>query len=114
MCIRDRAQEDQILDGIVFPTERWSTGTGPRALPPQASVAGDLPTARGPAARLFAFGFDAWLLSGYLEHLSRNGEATVDGATGVLRVAADGNVMRQPAWATWRGGTVVPQADAGG
>ena len=109
-----QAQEDQILDGIVFPTERWSTGTGPRALPPQASVAGDLPTARGPAARLFAFGFDAWLLSGYLEHLSRNGEATVDGATGVLRVAADGNVMRRPAWATWRGGTVVPQADAGG
>lgn len=109
-----QAQEDQILDGIVFPTERWSTGAAPRALPPQASVAGELPTARGPAARLFAFGFDAWLLSGYLEHLSRNGEASIEGATGVLRVAGDGNVMRQPAWATWRSGHVVPQADVGG
>ncbi|NYZ62854.1 penicillin-binding protein activator [Luteimonas deserti] len=106
-------QEDQILDGIVFPAERWTTGAGPRALPPQATAARDLPTARGPAARLFAFGFDAWLLSGYLEHLSRNTEASVEGATGVLRVATDGNVVRQPAWATWRGGSVVGQADGG-
>lgn len=109
-----KPQEDQILDGLVFPTESWTTGTGTRALPPQAAVAVDLPTARGPAARLFAFGFDAWLLSGYLDHLSRNAEATVDGATGALRIAADGNVMRQPAWATWRGGHIVAQADAGG
>lgn len=109
-----KPQEDQILDGIVFPTESWSIGTGARALPPQASVAVDLPTARGPAARLFAFGFDAWLLSGYLEHLSRNAEASLDGATGVLRIAPDGNVMRQPAWATWRGGTIAAQAEPGG
>ncbi len=109
-----QAQDDQILDGIVFPTERWSIGRNVRALPAQASVAPELPTARGPAARLFAFGADAWLLSGYLEHLSRNTEASLEGATGVLRIAADGNVMRQPAWATWRGGHVVPQADAGG
>jgi len=109
-----KAEEDQILDGIVFPTESWSIGSGARSLPPQASVASDLPTARGPAARLFAFGFDAWLLAGYLEHLALAPDATVGGATGMLRIAADGNVMRQPAWSTWRNGYVVPQADAGG
>lgn len=109
-----KAEEDQILDGIVFPTESWSTGASARSLPPLATVAEQLPTARGAAARLFAFGFDAWLLSGYLEHLTRNPEAAVGGATGMLRIGADGNVMRQPAWATWRGGHVVPQADAGG
>ena len=109
-----KAEEDQILDGIVFPTESWSTGASARSLPPLATVSRDLPTARGGAARLFAFGFDAWLLSGYLEHLTRTPDAAVGGATGMLRVAADGNVVRQPAWATWRNGHVVPQADAGG
>ena len=109
-----KAEEDQILDGIVFPNESWSTGASARSLPAQATVARDLPTARGGAARLFAFGFDAWLLSGYLEHLARTPDATVGGATGMLRIAADGNVMRQPAWSTWRNGYVVPQADAGG
>ncbi|MDR6991150.1 penicillin-binding protein activator [Luteimonas sp. 3794] len=109
-----KAEEDQILDGIVFPTESWSTGASARSLPPLTTVARDLPTARGGAARLFAFGFDAWLLSGYLEHLARTPDAAIGGATGMLRIAGDGNVMRQPAWATWRNGQVVPQADAGG
>lgn len=109
-----KAEEDQILDGIVFPSESWSTGASARSLPAQATVARDLPTARGGAARLFAFGFDAWLLSGYLEHLATTPDAAVGGATGMLRIAGDGNVMRQPAWATWRNGYVVPQADAGG
>ncbi|MEF3083795.1 penicillin-binding protein activator [Luteimonas sp. SMYT11W] len=109
-----KAEEDQILDGIVFPTESWSTGASARSLPPLTEVSRELPTARGGAARLFAFGFDAWLLSGYLEHLARTPDAAIGGATGMLRIAGDGNVMRQPAWATWRNGYVVPQADAGG
>ncbi|MBB3345468.1 penicillin-binding protein activator [Luteimonas sp. RC10] len=109
-----KPEEDQILDGIVFPTESWSTGASARSLPPQATIARDLPTARGGAARLFAFGFDAWLLSGYLEHLSRNAEAGIGGATGMLRIGPGGQVVRQPAWATWRDGRVVAQADAGG
>ncbi|MCD9006582.1 penicillin-binding protein activator [Luteimonas sp. XNQY3] len=109
-----KAEEDQILDGIVFPTESWSTGASARSLPPLSTVSRDLPTARGGAARLFAFGFDAWLLSGYLEHLARTPDSAIGGATGMLRIAGDGNVMRQPAWATWRNGHVVPQADAGG
>ncbi|MET0328863.1 MAG: penicillin-binding protein activator, partial [Luteimonas sp.] len=109
-----KPEEDQILDGIAVPTESWSTGASARSLPPLTTVSRDLPTARGGAARLFAFGFDAWLLSGYLEHLARTPDAAIGGATGMLRIAADGNVMRQPAWATWRNGHVAPQADAGG
>jgi outer membrane PBP1 activator LpoA protein len=30
-----------------------------------------LPSARGPGGRLFAFGFDAWLLTAYLDSLGR-------------------------------------------
>ncbi len=109
-----KPEEDQALDGIVFPTEAWATGASARSLPPMTSVAAELPTARGQAAKLFAFGHDAWLLSGYLEHLSLRPDTGIGGATGMLRIGPDGTVMRTPAWATWRGGRVVPQADIGG
>ena len=72
---------------------------------PAASMAGaNLPTARGPAARLFAFGYDAWLLTAYLEKLATGANAEVHGATGVLRLDGFGNVIRTPAWSTFSGG----------
>ncbi|HOZ24071.1 MAG TPA: penicillin-binding protein activator, partial [Thermomonas sp.] len=66
--------EDAALDGIVYPTETWGV-RGVDGLPSQASAAARVDTAKGPAARLFAFGYDAWLLTGYLERLalSNNG-----------------------------------------
>ena len=56
-----------------------------RGLPSAASRRSSLPTARGPAARLFAFGYDAWLLTAYLEKLATGDNAEVQGATGTLR-----------------------------
>ena len=41
-------------------------------------------------------------------------EARVEGATGVLRIGADGNVVRTPAWSTFSNGAVVPLTGAGG
>jgi outer membrane PBP1 activator LpoA protein len=70
-----------------------------------------LPNAKGPAARLFAFGHDAWLITAYLEHLATS-SAGLDGATGVLRIDGFGNVQRTPAWSTFSGGVAVPLADA--
>lgn len=104
------AEEDRVLDGIVFPSESWLVGSA-AALPPAAALGRDLPTARGPAARLFAFGHDAWLLSGWLYHLASNPEARIDGATGQLGLQTDGTVVRSPAWATFRGGIVAAQRD---
>ena len=98
------------LDGIVFPTESWSVRNVP-GLPASASLGSALPTARGPAARLFAFGFDAWRLSAYLEHLANDPNARLDGATGALGIDGFGNVTRRPAWSTFRGGVAVPLAD---
>ncbi|WP_243720472.1 penicillin-binding protein activator [Luteimonas aestuarii] len=105
-----KAEEDRALDGIVFPSEAWVVG-GTSALPNAATLGRDLPTARGPAARLFAFGHDAWLLSGWLYHLASNPTARINGATGQLGLQADGTVVRQPAWATFSGGAVVAQRD---
>jgi outer membrane PBP1 activator LpoA protein len=73
-----------------------------------------LPSARGPAARVFAFGHEAWLLSAYLDRLASEPGASVPGATGRLGVDARGNVVRTPAWSTGNGDTVVPLANAGG
>lgn len=107
-----RSEQDAALDGIVFPTERWAA-SGVAGLPMASSVAAGLPTARGPAARLFAFGYDAWLLTAFMERLVTGSEAELRGATGLLRIDALGNIVRTPSWATFSGGHVVPLADGG-
>ncbi|WP_129136724.1 penicillin-binding protein activator [Luteimonas sp. YGD11-2] len=105
-----RSEQDSVLDGIVFPTERWAAA-GVAGLPMASTVASSLPTARGPAARLFAFGYDAWLLTAFMERLVTGDEAELRGATGLLRIDGEGNILRAPSWATFTGGHVVPVAD---
>lgn len=108
-----KAEEDRVLDGIAFPGEVWTSRGGVRGLPPVASVAQTLPTARGGGARLFAFGFDAWLLTAYLERLASSADGNMPGATGNLRIDGFGNIQRTPAWSTFSSGIAVPLADAG-
>lgn len=102
--------EDAMLDGIVFPTEPWLVQRVD-GLPSQASAAARVDTAKGPAARLFAFGFDAWLLTAHLEQLALEPNAAISGATGRLSLDGFGNVLRRPAWSRFSGGVPVPLAD---
>ncbi len=104
---------DHGLDGIAFPSDAWSV-RNVTGLPSAASAAAMLASARGPAQRLFAFGFDAWLLTAYLDRLAGDANATVAGATGTLRLDGFGNIVRTPAWSSWRGDTSVLLSDAGG
>ena len=107
-----KPEQDTALDGIVYPTEVW-TARGIGGLP-AASVAGaSLPTARGPAARLFAFGYDAWMLTAYLEKLATGNNVQLKGATGELSLDGFGNVIRTPAWSTFNGGHAVPVSGGG-
>lgn len=106
------AEEDRVLDGIKFPTERWGL-VQVNGLPNAAETQKSLPTARGPAAKLFAFGFDAWLLTAYLEHLALTADGSVQGATGVLRISPEGNVLRTPLWSTFSNGYVVSLGSGG-
>jgi len=108
-----KPEEDRVLDGIAFPGLTWTSGGYVAGLAPEASVAQQLPTARGGGARLFAFGHDAWLLTAYLEKLALSPESNVSGATGTLRVDGFGNIQRTPAWSTFRAGVTVPLGDAG-
>ena len=108
-----KAEEDRALDGIAFPTERWGL-VSVAGLPNAAETGKSLPTARGPGAKLFAFGFDAWLLTAYLEHLALSADSSVQGATGVLRIGPAGNVLRTPVWSTFSNGYVVPLGTGSG
>ena len=105
-------EQDRVLDGIAFPSETWTARGSVRGLPPASSVAGTLPTARGGAARLFAFGFDTWLLTAYLERLALAADGSIAGATGLLQIDGFGNIQRSPAWSTFSSGVAVPLADA--
>jgi hypothetical protein len=105
-----KAGGDRALDGIVYPTEAWGV-RGVPGLPPASSTGASLPTARGAAARLFAFGHDAWRVTAYLEHLATARNAELQGATGTLRLDGFGNVLRTPAWATFSAGAPMPLAD---
>jgi len=102
--------DDSALDGIVFPTEAWNVRK--TALAPSASgLAALSPTARGAASKLFAFGYDAWLITAYPEHLNGGREGGLRGATGDLRVDRDGGIVRVPGWSVFRQGQPVPLAE---
>ena len=98
-----KASEDSALDGIAYPTERWLS-QGTLGLPGAADLADRLPTARGAAARLVAFGFDAWQISAYPERLAGARTTPLSGATGSLYLDGAGKVLRRPAWSTFAGG----------
>lgn len=100
------------LDGIAFPNEAWSVNGAP-GLPAAASTAKTLPSARGGAARLFAFGADTWRLAAYLDFLAAHADAKLPGATGTLRLDGFGNVVRTPQWSTFSGTSVLPLGNGG-
>lgn len=89
--------DGETLRGVAAPTEAWGTRSVP-GLPSRSVAAARIKTARGPAGRLFAFGYDAWLLTGYLGKLATDPNAELPGATGGLRIDGFGNIVREPVW----------------
>lgn len=97
------ASQDVVLDGIEIPELPWLLNQY-NGLANAESVAKSMPSIRGPAQRLYAFGADAWQLSAYLDRLQQDAGFSLSGATGSLRVDSMGNVQRDPAWAVFSGG----------
>ncbi|MBS0382798.1 MAG: penicillin-binding protein activator [Proteobacteria bacterium] len=97
------ATADGDLDGLQFCDEPWlfDAETG---LPDHATLASQLATAGGPAARLFAFGMDAYALAPYLGWLQTHPGSYVPGATGQLTMDASRHVQRTPIWVQFQGG----------
>lgn len=98
---------DQELDGIEYPEFPWLLGDA-SVLADAEGIARQLPSARGLGARLFGLGADGWRLSGYLAYLRLHPDAWVAGVSGRLSLDPFGNVLRQPAWAVFRGGRGKP------
>lgn len=103
-------RQDRELDGIEFPEAPWLLGRYSE-LPDVSQVSRELDSAQGGGGRLFAFGFDAYRLAGYMEHLARSPTAWLNGATGELRLDGFGNVLRTPGWGVFSGGRPRPALD---
>lgn len=105
----DNATADGDLNGLEFCDAPWLFDAQP-GLPSHGAIAAKLPDARGPAARLFAFGMDAYALMPYLDWLRTHPGTYVPGATGQLTEDAQGRVHRTPVWASFSGGIARPVA----
>ena len=87
------------LEGLMFADMPWmlspATGAASR-LAMQLESAGDEPRRHG---RLFAFGYDAWLLQAAMQQRLTTGVTDaplrIDGVTGALSIGADGIVHRE-------------------
>ncbi len=99
---------DVDLDGVEFCEVPWLLGaTDEPSIPTRAQLV-SLKTASGPAARLFAFGIDAYRLLPHLEWLERNPGRPVIGATGALSADPNGRIRREPGWARYTGASPRP------
>lgn len=99
------ARLDRELSGVEFCEAPWLISELP-GLPSRSSLAPQLESARGPAARLFAFGMDAWRLL----QLRRSADPSmaIPGATGMLSIDELGEAQREPGIAVFQNGRPQP------
>ncbi len=103
----DDAASNRDLDGVEFCDAPWLFDAQP-GLPGHAEIETQLPAARGPGARLFAFGMDAWHLVPYLQWLRANPGSYLPGATGQLTADQFGRIRRVLIWAQFTDGLARP------
>ena len=95
------ARMDRELSGVEFCDSPWLIDTLP-GLPSRDSLARHLPSLRSGAARLFAFGIDAWRLLN--QRQSPDPSMAEQGATGMLSIDEFGDVQREPGMNVFRQG----------
>ncbi len=100
---------DRDLNGVEFVDAPWLFGLV-SGQPARESLIRKLPAA-ATSPRLFAFGLDAYRLLPYLDWLSRNADAYLDGASGQLTLDSFGRVRRVMALLRFVDG--VPQSASG-
>ena len=103
----DDATANRDLDGVEFCDAPWLFDAQP-GLPSHADIATQLPAAQGSAARLFAFGMDAWNLVPYLDWLRTHPGSYMPGASGQLTADQFGRIRRVLIWAQFQDGLARP------
>ncbi|MCP5466302.1 MAG: penicillin-binding protein activator [Sinobacteraceae bacterium] len=102
------------LDGLLFPDMPWMLGMpGTAERLRSATLEAWGPDVRG-RGRLYAFGYDAWLIYQGLRSAGSGRMAPVDGATGRLWLDAERRVRRDLDWAQIRNGLPRALDGAGG
>jgi outer membrane PBP1 activator LpoA protein len=90
------------LEGLVYPEMPWVLYGGQGAPELWDLLHGAWTEAGRGRLRLYAFGYDAFRLTGELRSAARS--FGLDGLTGELDVASDGRVLRRMEWASIQGG----------
>jgi outer membrane PBP1 activator LpoA protein len=103
----DDAGANRDLEGVEFSDAPWLFNAQP-GLPNHDDIAAQLPAAQGSAARLFAFGMDAWNLVPYLDWLRAHPGSYLPGASGQLTADQFGRVRRVLIWAKFQDGLARP------
>jgi hypothetical protein len=103
----DDATANRDLDGVEFCDAPWLFDAQP-GLPSRDDIAAQLPSANGGAARLFAFGMDAWNLVPYLDWLRTHPGSYMPGASGQLTADQFGRIRRVLIWAKFQDGIARP------
>jgi outer membrane PBP1 activator LpoA protein len=103
----DDPGNDNDLNGVEFCDAPWlfDAQTG---LPRHGDIAALLPAAHGSAARLFAFGMDAWNLVPYIDWMRAHPGSYLPGASGQLAADTFGRVRRVLIWAKFQDGVARP------
>jgi outer membrane PBP1 activator LpoA protein len=105
----DNAASNRDLEGVEFSDAPWLFNAQP-GLPDHDQIATQLPAAQGSAARLFAFGMDAYNLVPYLDWLRAHVGSYLPGASGQLTADQFGRVRRVLIWAKFQDGLARPIA----
>jgi outer membrane PBP1 activator LpoA protein len=99
----DNGGADRDLDGVEFCDAPWLFDAQP-GLPNHADIATRMASARDSAARLFAFGMDAWSLMPYIRWMRNHPDSYLPGATGQLAADHAGYIHHTLVWARFRNG----------
>jgi outer membrane PBP1 activator LpoA protein len=103
------ATADRDLEGVEFCDAPWLFDAQP-GLPRRTDLSSALPSTKGVAARLFAFGMDAWGLVPYIDWMRGHPGSYLPGATGQLVADEFGRVRRVLIWARFTDGVAHPVA----
>ncbi|WP_158879944.1 penicillin-binding protein activator [Rhodanobacter sp. L36] len=104
---RDDATANGDLNGVEFCDSPWMFDAQP-GLPSHDEIGTQLESASGGAARLFAFGMDAWNLVPYLDWLRAHPGSYLPGASGQLAADQFGRIRRVLIWAKFQDGIAHP------
>jgi len=95
---------DKDLNGIEFCDAPWLIDYSDARQEQRKTLTQALSNASGAQARLFALGYDAFLVLPEMSRLMAFPEYRVDGLSGQLRVNDSGQIKRELAWARFREG----------